>query len=585
MIKWKSNLFSSRVARRIFALFIICAVLPIAGLALVSFVYVKGQLYRQSEKRLKQECSSVGASMYDRLLSLRSDMAMVSSAYLHSPEDSGGDLLEKLPENISQRFRALAVIRDGGVKLPILRDIGSLPEFNLKEKMHMESGKPLLFLRPGSNFGPVASIAVLMEPAQPLREFMVGEISREYLWGSVLERPPNSELVVLDYKGEALSNTFPEHLSLQGPVIRKITHSHAGRFEWEYEDEEYFASYRTLYLKSNFLYPEWKIIISESKANVLEPVYNFNRAFPFVIAISLGVVFLLSVSQIRKNLSHIEILREATSKIARGSFGHRVDIRSGDEFETLGQDFNDMSKRLEEDQALLVQNEKMNVLGQMGAGIVHEANQPLSVISPLLQMAALHENSPEKRERLERVLGAVDRLQGILSKFKSFSHKSGVKAGPIYLQQIMDQIYGLFHHKLMMMEIKSSLGLDENLPPIFGDSEGMSQVFTNLFINAMDAMEEKEDGERILDIKAYKSNDEIIVEIKDTGCGMPEETQKRLFDPFFTTKPPGKGTGLGMAIVGSILSNHNARIHLESGVGKGTIFRIVFPVAPAGSKT
>ena len=102
-------------------------------------------------------------------------------------------------------------------------------------------------------------------------------------------------------------------------------------------------------------------------------------------------------------------------------------------------------------------------------------------------------------------------------------------------------------------------------------------------INSVHALEDKEDGERLINIKTYSSEEKVFVEIGDNGCGIPKGIRNRIFDPFFTTKNAEKGTGLGMAIIESILHKHHARIGMESEVGVGTKFTIVFPVSPSSS--
>ena len=128
----------------------------------------------------------------------------------------------------------------------------------------------------------------------------------------------------------------------------------------------------------------------------------------------------------------------------------------------------------------------------------------------------------------------------------------------------------------MKTQIHCTVEGEKNLPHILGDNQGLEQVISNLLINAMHALEDKEDDQRIIKIKTYSSQDKVMVEIEDNGCGIPEEIQGNIFDPFFTTKGVDKGTGLGMAIVESILHKHNAEISVISTVGIGTKFTISF---------
>ena len=148
------------------------------------------------------------------------------------------------------------------------------------------------------------------------------------------------------------------------------------------------------------------------------------------------------------------------------------------------------------------------------------------------------------------------------------------------LVEVIDNVLNLFEHELKQKNIHCVVESEDGLPPILGDSDGLQQVVSNLLMNAMHALEEKQDDQRRITIKAYSLEDNVFLEINDNGCGIPEEDRERIFDPFFTTKGPDKGTGLGMAIIESVIHKHRARIKLESEVGIGTKFRIVFPGSP-----
>jgi signal transduction histidine kinase len=130
--------------------------------------------------------------------------------------------------------------------------------------------------------------------------------------------------------------------------------------------------------------------------------------------------------------------------------------------------------------------------------------------------------------------------------------------------------------------VKVELHLDEELPPIRGDSNRLEQVFLNLIMNARDAMDEKEalagkEVEKVLEIFSFRENDEVVVTMSDTGLGMSEEVKEKIFEPFFTTKPVGKGTGLGLSISFGIVRDYDGNIDMESVEGQGTTFRIRFP--------
>ena len=226
---------------------------------------------------------------------------------------------------------------------------------------------------------------------------------------------------------------------------------------------------------------------------------------------------------------------------------------------------------------MLIQAAKLGTMGQMAAGIIHEIKQPLTAIYGHLQLFMMEEPTGDSRKRLDASLKAVERLNGILTRFKSFSHMSEETMENVSVTQVIDQVYNLLEHQFNMKQIRCIIENKESLPFILGDNNGLQQVFSNLLINAVHALEDKQDDQRIITIKAYSFEDKVFVEVEDNGCGIPKEIKKRIFDPFFTTKSAEKGTGLGMAIIESILHKHHDRISVESEIGFGTKFTIAFP--------
>jgi signal transduction histidine kinase len=146
---------------------------------------------------------------------------------------------------------------------------------------------------------------------------------------------------------------------------------------------------------------------------------------------------------------------------------------------------------------------------------------------------------------------------------------------------VLDQVVRLLEHQLAMNQVRCTVEHADGPAIVQGDPQALQQVFSNLLINASDALEHRRDAPRLIQVKTLVEGDRVIVEIRDNGCGIPKEIQKMIFDPFFTTKPAEKGTGLGMAIVESILDKHHAGIELESEAGVGTRFTLHFPSAPS----
>jgi len=320
-------------------------------------------------------------------------------------------------------------------------------------------------------------------------------------------------------------------------------------------------------------------VMSQARSTVLAPVAYFKKFFFLFAVLTFLVVCLLSVVLIRKSLIPIETLRKGTGQIANGEFGIEVDIRSGDEFENLGRDFNEMSRKLKEGREMLVQSAKMGAVGQMAAGVVHEIGQPLTSISGLIDIFGLGKPSDADKRRLDLMKKEMERLTTIVSRFKNFARVSEHTMKPLSLNEVVEATYALLEHQLQMKRVYCNLEKQGDLPPILGDRNSLQQVFINLIINSMDALEGKKDEKPTVTVRTYSQNGKVCVEVKDNGSGIPKEIQEKIFDPFFTTKGPERGTGLGLAIISSILHQHHANISLESEVGKGTQFKVSFPAA------
>jgi len=568
---------TSKVARRVFFLFIICAIVPLAILAGITFKTVTAQLTEQAIKRLSQECKLKGLEIYNNLMAM--DTAL--DIFAVSVKENRGTDLPGPETGAAKPFRTLRVIGGGHP------NEGSAPETlqglfepTVEELNHMKLGRSLVFTRQGPGTKVRIFMARLIDRDRPQEGVALGEIEPGFLWGmeSDADFVADMPLFVIGPKNQILFSALRD-FKLDPMALDIISDFPvAGSFEYPFGKERYLTGYWTLFLKYHFFVPGWTIVMSESRARVLEPVSHFKTFFYLFALLTFLVVCLLSVTLIRKNLVPIETLRKGTQQIADGEFGIEVDIRSGDEFETLGQAFNEMSRKLKEGRALLVQSAKMGAVGQMAAGVVHEIGQPLTSISGLIDLLKISNPTEESKKHLDLMKSEMDRLVGIISRFKTFARVSEEKMVPLSLNQVVEGTAALLAHQMEMKHMDCVVDKAQNLPAIMGDQNSLQQVLINLMINAVDALEEKKGGSRTIHVSTSLEGDNVILRIADNGPGIPEEMQERIFDPFFTTKKEGKGTGLGLAIIGSILNQHGAHVSVESEVGSGTTFVITFPV-------
>jgi PAS domain S-box-containing protein len=223
----------------------------------------------------------------------------------------------------------------------------------------------------------------------------------------------------------------------------------------------------------------------------------------------------------------------------------------------------------------LIQNDKLTSIGLLAAGVAHEVNTPLAVISSYSQMLR-KEISPEdsRFKLLEKITKQTFRASEIVNNLLNFSRTNATEFADVDLHQVIRDTIALMEHQLKSARIRVEQDFRAENPMTFGNAGKLQQVFLNLFVNARDAM--PEGGE--LRVVTDTLNSKIEVLVQDTGTGISREHITKIYDPFFTTKRPGKGTGLGLSVSYGIVQEHGGTITVESKAGVGTSFRLELPL-------
>jgi two-component system NtrC family sensor kinase len=233
-------------------------------------------------------------------------------------------------------------------------------------------------------------------------------------------------------------------------------------------------------------------------------------------------------------------------------------------------------------QARIMQSEKLAAIGQLAAGVMHEINNPLATISACV--AAIQgrlepvssAGASAVDEYLQIIDKEVDRCSGIVDGLLDFSRpKSKVKAA-VSLNAVVTDALSLLKHHQRFKRFQVVEQFDPELPAVTGNAEQLTQVLMALMLNALDAMEQG--GQLTLRTGRDRLRpEEVVVEVQDTGIGIPRDEQTKIFEPFYTTKPPGRGTGLGLSISYGIVEDHRGRIEVDSAPGRGATFRVRLP--------
>lgn len=316
----------------------------------------------------------------------------------------------------------------------------------------------------------------------------------------------------------------------------------------------------------------------------------------------LSTVLLLGLlSYIATNITRpLQVMVEATDKIARGDLNHRVEIDLRDEIGQLASSFNRMTdnlvkandnltqwgqmleKRVEERthelremQDSLIRSEKLASLGKMAAGVAHEINNPLTSI--LINTYLILEKCPQDdgiRDNLMMISEETTRCAQVVKGLLDFARQTPSQAIHININDIIDRTVQILEKQASLKNIAIIRDLDRSLPLLDLDKSKIQQVFSNLIINACEAM--PRGGSLTVTSRTDPSGRNIEIFFADTGMGIPKENLQKIFDPFFTTK--SFGTGLGLAVSYGIIQQRGGTIDVESDVGRGSVFKVLLPL-------
>ena len=240
----------------------------------------------------------------------------------------------------------------------------------------------------------------------------------------------------------------------------------------------------------------------------------------------------------------------------------------------------------------LVQAKKMEAIGTLAAGVAHDFNNILQVISGNIQLLS-KKPDVQSQPHLEEIQSAVNRAADLIQSLLAFGRKNETGLAPVDIKsEVMHTIRMLERTLPKMIGIKAEFS--KYLPPVKADANQINLVLMNLGANASDAMPDGGEliftARNVLIDEEFRRNypeaatgDYVRLTIRDTGCGMDQETQKRIFDPFYTTKEIGKGAGLGLFMVYGVIKNHGGFLTCNSRIGKGTEFNIYLPAITGGA--
>lgn len=299
--------------------------------------------------------------------------------------------------------------------------------------------------------------------------------------------------------------------------------------------------------------------------------------FVLALAIVLGVAWsLLDV--------HRRFVRPMQDLALEASSPSTDDGSSGDyqsdvwEIKQVGQQLRVAGRAVQERNLLLnhvEHSQRVDSVGMMAPGIMHDVNNQLAVVLGQIALCrTLYEDHPALHPRLRQAEEAAVKCSDVLRGLLDYSRPDPGEREPMSLNASVEHVVALLG-PVAGKSIEVRKDLDPEAPAMFGEPQKIQQILVNLGMNARDAMPE---GGR-LTFRTFRSEGNVCLEVRDTGCGMTRDVMERVFEPFFSTKARGKGTGLGLAMVANIVAAHGGSIRVDSQPGEGTAFRIEFPLS------
>ena len=435
----------------------------------------------------------------------------------------------------------------------------------------------------------LSSIVALLP--RPLAPPAPGTAAADYL--SQLSRERGfAGFTVVDHEGEelyALRDRMQRDAALSATIA-------SGRSSFQFSDDRKFLRCYAPVLEKGTVTGAARLTLSleGEQDRLLASRHLFLAYFvlDFLLLLLLGSMLLSRtvVHPVRKLVS-------ATRRIAGGDLGGTVHVPGSAEVAELCDAFNAMVIALREkrgeveekvaslnraNQEILeakneaVRSEKMASVGLLAAGMAHEIGTPLSAIMGYTGILAEElEGDAEKSDYLRRISAESRRIDRIVRGLLDYARPKEAARQQVELLPLMEKVVELLTAQGVLKRLEVSVTAEEGVPVVHADPHQLEQLLVNLVMNARDAMP----GGGELRLCARREGRQVLLEVIDTGEGMPPEHLSRVFDPFFTTKEPGKGTGLGLAIVARIAESCGGRISVESEQGVGSRFALSLPAA------
>jgi len=340
-------LMKSRVAKRIFCLFVICALLPIGSLAFISLHQLSQDQKEKSFQKLHQLSKNIGMSLLEGLSFVQSEMHVASlsnSAGLQTPVRG---LLNQQADGKHSRLLGLTLFEGQKAIKTLTGRPCPYPKISASDLQYLSTGKGVLYIQRLNEDAYRMFMILGANKSSRNTRLLVGEINTEYLWEIArASLPAMTDVNIRTSSGTSLFNTSPLSKIALKEIENNMKTSAVGRVEWNDDAGSHFAGQWSAFLKGFIYADDWRIIVTESKDDAFAAINRVSTIIVLILIVSFLVALFLSSVQIRTQLEPLARLKEGTQRVSQGDFQSRISVRSGDEFEELAMSFNTMSEKI-----------------------------------------------------------------------------------------------------------------------------------------------------------------------------------------------------------------------------------------------
>ncbi|MGD8716540.1 MAG: histidine kinase dimerization/phospho-acceptor domain-containing protein, partial [Desulfobacterales bacterium] len=581
-MRLETKIFNSKISRRVFLTFVTCALLPVLFSAILVYFQVTRHLQDRALNNLRHAAKSLALNIDDRLKILEEELEFINLIISKLTTLNPLELDDRLRNRLLKGFNSITLFVSPSQSQPILNRLAiNTIQLSPEEIRHVTEGKTLLV----EMNAPQSKLSILMlrllDAKKGTEKLLVGEVNLKYLMAidELANLPMDTELCILDSSQNLLYNSKAYTAKIAGTFKANSQLSTSGQFEFNANQEHYFAIYTQMFLKPSYKISHWTVLLIKAKSDVIAPLAEFRRFFPLFFILIFIVAVWLSLVNIRRNLVPIEALKKGAQRIAQRDFHHHVNIQSGDEFEELGKAFNLASQQLalfqqknEQARDALIKardnlEEKVKARttelaeakeaavtaskakSEFLANMSHELRTPLNHILGFTELV-LSKNfgdlSDTQEEFLNDVHGSSHHLLSLINDILDISK---VEAGKLELQPSNVNLPDLLENCLIMIKEKAlshsiETVVNANGTPneIVADERKLKQIMYNLLSNA--AKFTPDGGKISVFAQKYRpksedginsesnSQEAIKISVSDTGIGIRHNDLNRVFNPF-----------------------------------------------------